>query len=333
MLSPLTATNMHDGWTYTEAFSRHSGLLTEAEQERLRNARVAIVGMGGVGGIHLATLARLGIGAFHIADPDTFEVANFNRQYGATTHTLGRKKAEVMAEQARAINPEVELRVFTEAISADNLHQFLDGVDILVDGIDFFAIDVRRMLFNSARERGAWSVTAGPIGFSTAWLSFSPAGMSFDEYFDIHDQMPMLDKVIAFAVGLTPRATHLKYLDLGKVSTEAKTGPSAALACHLSSGVAASEVLKILLNRGALRPAPFYAQFDAYRHVLRHGRLRGGNRHPLQRLKRWFLRRRFKDQPLPGSQSTNSETTPGNRRIDRGEQAAPSQSAAHELSA
>src|SRR5207248_4307002 len=80
-------------WSYEQAFARHSGLLTDAEQSKLRNSRVAIVGLGGVGGIHLATLARLGIGAFHIADPDTFELANFNRQYGANTQTLGRSKA------------------------------------------------------------------------------------------------------------------------------------------------------------------------------------------------------------------------------------------------
>src|SRR5207248_8352853 len=91
-------------WSYAQAFARHEGLMNSHEQERLRHSRVAIVGMGGVGGIHLATLARLGIGSFHIADPDCFEVANFNRQYGATTHTPGKSKAEVMADQARAIN-------------------------------------------------------------------------------------------------------------------------------------------------------------------------------------------------------------------------------------
>jgi hypothetical protein len=65
------------------------------------------------------------------------------------------------------------------------------------------------------------------------------------------------------------------------------------LACHLCSGVAAAEVLKILLGRGPILAAPHYAQFDAYRRLLRTGRLRGGNRHPWQRLKRWWLRRKL----------------------------------------
>src|SRR3954463_8203317 len=127
-------------WNYNEAFARHFGILTPEEQERLRKSRIAIGGLGGVGGIHLVTLARLGIGAFHIADPDHFELANFNRQFGATTRSLGRGKAEVMAEEARAVNPELQLRVFTEAITSENVGELLDGVDVLVDGIDFFAI-------------------------------------------------------------------------------------------------------------------------------------------------------------------------------------------------
>jgi molybdopterin/thiamine biosynthesis adenylyltransferase len=279
-------------WTYAEAFSRHRGLLRMDEQEQLRKSRVAIVGMGGVGGIHLVTLARLGVGAFHIADPERFEVANFNRQYGATTHGLGRKKAEVMAEEARAINPDVDLRVQTEAIGPANIDAFLEGVDVVLDGIDFFALETRRLVFREARQRGVWVVTAGPIGFSAAWLVFSPAGMGFEEYFDFRSDGDRLDDVIAFLVGLAPRATQRGYLDLAQVEPRSGKGPSTALACHLCSGVAATEVLKILLRRGPVRPAPWYFQFDAYRHLLRQGWLWRGNRHPWQRLKRRLLRRR-----------------------------------------
>jgi molybdopterin/thiamine biosynthesis adenylyltransferase len=254
---------------------------------------VAIVGLGGVGGVHLATLARLGIGSFHIADPDCFETANFNRQYGATTHSLGRSKAEVMAETAEAINPEVKLRVFSESITSDNVADFLEGVDVVVDGIDFFAIEARRLVFREARRRGQWAITAGPLGFSAAWMSFAPDGMSFDEYFDLNDRMDRWGQLIAFAVGLAPRATHLPYLDLSRVDPQLEQAPSAGLGCHLCAGVAAAEVVRILLNRGGVLPAPWYFQFDAYRHVFHKGRLRWGNRHPWQRVKRWYLRKRF----------------------------------------
>src|SRR5688572_27053803 len=93
-------------WSYEEAFCRNLGLISREEQQKLRNSRVAIAGMGGVGGVHLLTLARLGIEKFTIADPDEFELANFNRQAGANIETLGQSKAGIMAAQARLINPE-----------------------------------------------------------------------------------------------------------------------------------------------------------------------------------------------------------------------------------
>jgi molybdopterin/thiamine biosynthesis adenylyltransferase len=281
------------GFSYHEAFARHLGLISPEEQERLRRTRVAIVGMGGVGGIHLVTLARLGIGGFHLVDPDRFELANFNRQFGATMRGMGRGKAEFMAEEARAINPELDLRVFTEYLTAENVGTILDGVDLLVDGIDFFALDARRLAFREARRRGIWAVTAGPIGFSTAWLTFSPTGMSFDEYFDLTDGMDRLDQVIAFLTGLCPAATHASYMDLSKIDPTTGRGPSAGLACHLCSGVAATEAIKILLGRGSVRPVPWYFQFDAYRQQLRKGRLIWGNRSPWRRRKRQQLRERL----------------------------------------
>ncbi len=273
-------------FSYDTAFARHRGLIGVEEQGRLRRARVAIVGMGGVGGIHLITLARLGIGAFHVADPDTFELANFNRQFGATMRGLGRPKVEVMAEEALAINPELDIRPFREPIGPGNIDAFLDGVDVVVDGIDFFALDVRRLVFAEARRRGIHALTAGPIGFSAAYLVFSPTGMSFDDYFGFDPAMGRVDQLAAFLVGLTPRATHRSYMDLSEVDTSSGRGPSAGLACHLCGGVAAVETLKILLGRSPIRPAPWFFQFDAYRQVFARGRIPWGGRNPWQGVKR-----------------------------------------------
>jgi molybdopterin/thiamine biosynthesis adenylyltransferase len=278
-------------WSYEEAFARHRGLISAQEQLVLKGKRVAIAGQGGVGGVHLITLARLGIGSFHIADPDRFELANFNRQYGASLRALGQNKALVMAEEARAINPELELKVFAEAITPENIDALLDGVDVVLDGIDFFSLPTRRLVFREARRRGIWAITAGPIGFSAAWLVFSPTGMSFDDYFDLNDAMDRGDQLVAFLAGLTPRATHLSYLDLAQVEPRSGRGPSAGLACQLCSGVAAAETLKILLKRTPIRAAPWYFQFDAYRYRLCSGRLPWGNRSLLQRQKRRLLRK------------------------------------------
>ncbi|TWT89721.1 putative adenylyltransferase/sulfurtransferase MoeZ [Pseudobythopirellula maris] len=280
-------------WTYEEAFKRNRGLVSEAEQEKLRNSRVVIAGMGGVGGSHLITLARLGVGKFTIADPDTFEVANFNRQHGATVSNLGRNKAEAMAAAALDINPDLDIRVMPTYVDESNVGAFLDGADLFVDGFDFFAIEARRMTFNLAAQRGVWAVTAGPIGFSTAWLAFDPSGMGFDDYFDIDDESSRIDSLVAFAVGLTPKATHLPYMDLSCASVDERTGPSAALACQLASGVVGSLAVNLLLQRDTRIAAPWYSQFDAYRAQLKRGKLRNGNRGIVQQIKRRVLKNRF----------------------------------------
>jgi molybdopterin/thiamine biosynthesis adenylyltransferase len=285
--------SMTVAWSYKEAFCRNLGLINPQEQEKLRTSRVAIAGMGGVGGVELMTLARLGIGAFRIADADRFDVVNFNRQYGADVDTLGRNKAEVMAEKAVAVNPELNLDVFHERINPENVDRFLEGADVLLDGVDFFAFDTRRMLFREAAKRGIWAVTAGPIGFSAAWLVFDPKGMSFDEYFDLHDGMAPIDQFAAFVMGLAPRGTQFPYIDLSYVDRHTGQGPSVGVACHLCGAVAAAEIVKVLLNRKPVRAVPCFAQFDAYRGIIRHGCLRLGNRGPIQRAKRLLLRRRM----------------------------------------
>jgi len=278
-------------WSYEEAFSRNLGLVSPEEQQKLRRSRVAIAGMGGMGGIDLITLARLGVGRFTIADPEAFAVVNTNRQFGAMRSTVGRSKAEVMAELVRDINPEVELRVFTEPIGPDNADDFLRDADLFVDAIEFFEIDARRLLFRKAAAQGIYAVTAGPLGFSGIWIVFDPKGMSFDAYFDFSDDMDRFDKVVALAVGVAPKATQRAYMDLTYVDIDARTAPSCGAACHLAAGAMACEALKILLNKGKVRAAPCYHQFDAFLGRFVRGRLWGGNRHPLQRLKRWLLKK------------------------------------------
>lgn len=304
MLSPALAPPAAANFSYEEAFRRNLGILDAAEQQRLRNCRVAIIGMGGVGGIHLITLTRLGIGKFTIADPDTFELANFNRQYGANMRTVGRPKVEVMAEEARAINPELDIHAMQAPVDKDNVDEFLDGADLLVDGVDFFALDARRLVFAEARRRGLWAITAGPHAFGSAWMAFDPHGMSFDSFFDFHDDMSEIDKIVAFSVGCVPSPIHLKYLDLNRFFDPGKkSAGSLGLACNLAATVTAAMSSKILLKRGHVKAAPHYGHFDAYRMKFVSRRCRWGNRHPWQRAKRWWLNRRMTASGMAKGQS------------------------------
>lgn len=278
-------------FAYPEAFSRNIGLVSEIEQARLRRARIAIAGLGGVGGVHLLALARLGVGDFVLADFDRFELANMNRQVGATTETLGRAKVDVMADMVEAINPTVELRLFPEGIDARNIDAFLDGATAVVDGIDFFNMEARRLLFRKAREHGIHALTSGPVGFGATLHIFSPTGMSFDQYFDIRDSMTPAEQVMQFGLGLAPKMAHVSYFRPSALDLEGRRAPSLGSACFLSAALVATEVANLVLGRRAPRVVPQFFQFDPLMQTYKTGRLRWGNRSPLQRVKKWWVLR------------------------------------------
>lgn len=275
---------------FSQAFSRNIGLLSRVEQEQLRRSTIGIPGLGGVGGLHLITLARTGIGGFHICDFDQFELQNFNRQYGAKLPAIGVKKLDVMSEEALNINPHLRLRLFDRALDVNTVDEFLTGVDMVVDSLDFFAFDARRLLFRRAREKRIPIVTAGPLGFTCAMLVFTPDSMSFDEYFDINDSLSQREKTLRFQVGLAPNLKYLKQFNPTLIDHGSGAGPSLGLACQLCSGMAATEVLRILLRRSPAKATPHYFQFDPHTRRFVQGRLWWGNRNPLQRLKLSFVR-------------------------------------------
>lgn len=278
---------------YEAAFSRNIGWVTESEQLKLSNARVAIGGLGGVGGVHLLTLARLGVGKFNIADFDVFDIVNFNRQVGATINTLHQSKIDVLADMARQINPGLELKLFPAGIQHDSLDDFLRGVDLYVDGLDFFAFSARRLTFAACERMGIPVVTAAPLGLGTALLVFAPSGMSFEDYFGFEgcDEMEM---AIRFLVGLSPGMLQRGYVaDMSRISLAERRGPSSIAACQLCAGVAAVEALKLLLGRGGVKLAPWGSQFDAYRMIYKKTWRPGGYRNPLQAVMRSLVRRQL----------------------------------------
>lgn len=284
---------MSNPFQYEQAFSRNIGWVTPAEQQQLRGKRIAIAGGGGVGGVHLLTLVRLGVTQFHIADFDTFDIPNFNRQVGAMMSTVGQPKADVLARMARDINPDIDIKIFPEGVHADNLDEFLADVDLYVDALDFFAFDARQQTFAACARLGIPATTAAPLGMGAALLNFMPGKMTFEEYFGWGD-LPEQEKAIRFVVGLAPAGLHRNYLMVpGAVNFAERRGPSTFMACQLCAGIIATESLKILLGRGDVLAAPWGMQFDAYRNKLKRTWRPGGNRHPIQRLAIAIGRRQF----------------------------------------
>ena len=278
---------------YETAFDRNIGWVTREELALLRGKRVAIAGLGVVGGSHLLTLTRLGIGAFNLAELGTFELANFNRQAGATLRSVGRPKLDVLAELALDVNPELQLRRFPQGLTAENVPEFLAGADVYLDALDFFAIDIRRRVFSAALAKGIPVVTAAPLGMGVALLTFLPGHMTPDEYFGWAD-VPEHEQLLRFLLGLSPAMLQVGYLaDPSAVDLARHRGPSTPMACDLCAGVAATHVLKLLLGRGELVAAPRGLHFDAYRNRMVQTWRPWGNRNPIQRVALAIARRRL----------------------------------------
>jgi molybdopterin/thiamine biosynthesis adenylyltransferase len=279
---------------YNKAFARNIGWVTRNEQDVLRRKRVAIAGLGGVGGMHLLTLVRLGIGAFNLADFDVFDIPNFNRQAGATLSSVGQPKLEVMIRMAREINPELDIRQFPKGVSQANLEEFLADIDLYVDGLDFFVLDLRQAVFAACKKKSIPAITVAPLGMGGALLNFLPDSMSFEQYFGMGD-VPEAEKALRFFIGLAPARLQMGYLvDPSSIDIQAKTGPSTMIACQICAGVGGAEALKILLGRGKVYAAPWGVHFDAYKNrLVRTWRPGGNDGNPLQRLALNIARKRL----------------------------------------
>ena len=284
---------------YGSAYSRNIGWVTLAEQQTMRKARIAIAGLGGVGGAHLLTLARLGISNFNIADFDDFDVHNINRQAGAFMPYMGQPKIDTVARLASDINPDIDLRLFPQGVQPDNVDEFLRDVDVYVDGLDFFALPARRMVFAKCREKGIPALTAAPLGMGVAFLYFSPTGMSFEDYFKVKGHEPQ-EQYARFIAGLSPAMLNRDYLVAPEaVNFQEKRGPSTIMACDLCAGVMGTSVLKVLLGRGDIKAAPWGMQFDAYHQKLKFTWRPFGNANPLQQLLLKFIRPVLRGEPRP----------------------------------
>ena len=233
------------------------------------------------------TLGRLDLAHFCIAD---FDVHNMSHQAGAFMLFMGQPKIDTVTRLAHDINPETELRLFPQGVTPDNVDDFLKDVDVYVDGLDFFALPARRMVFAKCRAKGIPALTAAPLGMGVAFLYFSPTGMSFEDYFKLegHEQQEQYARFIA---GLSPAMLNCDYLVAPEaVNFAEKRGPSTIMACDLCAGVMGTEVLKVLLKRGDIKAAPWGLHFDAYHQKLKHTWRPFGNANPLQQLLLKFIR-------------------------------------------
>lgn len=153
-------------------YLRNRAILSGEEQLKLLQATVAVVGAGGLGGFVIEMLARLGIGHLILADHDTFEETNLNRQVLSSKDTLGMSKTEAGALRVEAINPAVDTTVHRTKINEDNGKKLLSGAHVIVDALD--GIPDRLALGKTARALNIPMVHGAVAGFEGHVMTIFP---------------------------------------------------------------------------------------------------------------------------------------------------------------
>jgi len=145
-------------------YSRNAQSITITDQRKLLESSVAIVGLGGLGGITVETLARLGVGRIRAADHDSFEPGNLNRQALASMDTLGQPKAEVARQRIAEINPSVEFEAQTVRLDDETMTDFLTDADIVLDALG--GLEMRRALEQAASKTNVPLVSGALAGWT-----------------------------------------------------------------------------------------------------------------------------------------------------------------------
>ncbi len=221
---------------YPYRYIRNRDILSAAEQLKLAEARVAVVGAGGLGGQVIVLLARLGVGTLVVADCDQFDETNLNRQALCVGETLGEPKARAAAEAVASINPGVRVVPHPVRIDAGVIDGILAGSDVVVDGLD--NVPDRLLLQEAANRLGIPMVHGALAGFEGRIMTVLPGDAGVK---------PLYGEA---ASGADPDRP------------EAVLGVPAVTAALIGT-FQAMEVLKILLGRGSLfRNAMAYVDLE-----------------------------------------------------------------------
>lgn len=184
--------------SYQQRYSRQLGLegFGEQAQAQLLDAKVLVIGAGGLGCPILQYLVGMGIGSIGIVDHDSIDVSNLHRQLLFTTSDIGRKKVIVAREQLRKINPEVKIATYGVQLTADNAFEIIDGYDFVVDATDQIAtrylINDSCTILNKVLIHGAIHKYEGQVAVFNAIQS---DGRRSTNYRDLFPNPPSMEEI------------------------------------------------------------------------------------------------------------------------------------------
>lgn len=231
---------------YKEMVARNIGVISNEEQDRLRNSCVAVAGCGGIGGLSAEQLVRIGVGHVKIADHDTFAVHNLSRQTGSTSVNVGHNKADVLGRHFKDINPDLKLDIFREGVLPENTKRFLEGAEAVIDGTDFSDMNATINMYRAAREKKICVFNPNAIGFGVNVLVFGPDTVSLEDYVGLSSctdpKMALLKLVPYMPAYIDPAIVQ-------KAAAGEIPIPNIAMPQYLATSIAIIEVVMMLLGR------------------------------------------------------------------------------------
>ena len=230
---------------YWEIASRQMSIVTISEQQRFKDAKITVIGCGGIGGQTIEMLARMGVGELVLVDEDAFDISNLNRQTLATLSDVGLDKSAVAKDKVRLINPYVKVTSFNEHVDETNIDKIISDSDIVIDALD--NVLTRVIVSRKAKEKEIPYIHGAIHGTLGQLTVFLPDGeRTYEEMFNL----PSKGKE------LTPEVFEA----LSKVTSGVPPviGPTP----NLIGCLEAIEAFKIITGVGEVTVAPKILTFD-----------------------------------------------------------------------
>lgn len=235
---------MQDDECYWKIATRQMPLVSKEEQEKFKNAKITVIGCGGIGGETIEMLARMGVGELVLVDEDEFDITNLNRQSLSTTETIGCKKSSTAKKKVELINPHVKVTDYSIHVDEENIDEIISDSNLVIDALD--NVLTRVIVSRKANEKKIPYIHGAIHGTLGQVTVFLPNTKSYEEMFNL----PSANK------DLTPEVVE----ELKTVAS--KTPPAIGPTPNLIGCIEAMEAYKIITGVGKVTVCPKILTFD-----------------------------------------------------------------------
>ncbi len=252
---------------YDATFQRNIGMISGEEREILRKTKIAILGVGGVGGRFVESLVRLGCEDLLITDNAFFDPPDLNRQFSSSSNCLEQSKVECVAKAMKDINPEINLTTIAGGVTHENYKSIIDRSELILDAIDVNSGMIKQKVNRYAYESNKPVITTLLVGHGAICLAFDKRhGVSLDEYLGLEEndnQETFFNKLVK---GVYPNVTSDSCYNeaLEKLLEGEGHIPSSTANSYIAGALGTMAVRGALFNRPSIPYAPNYQQVDLF---------------------------------------------------------------------